>query len=94
MVEQSFGHWCKSQALKMENNFAGIVQERIISSPLDFSLCKHGNLSSDREKIFLMVTTEVKLIQAQKRTAEDLEQVRGEVSTTATYQSLGASPAL
>lgn len=40
----------------MENTFAGIVQERITSSPLDFSLCKHSelrNLWNNREKNFL-----------------------------------------
>lgn len=76
----------------MENTFAGIVQERIINSPLDFSLRKHSelrNLWNDREKIFLLVTTEVKLTEAWKRTAEDLEQLRREISAPAMCQSLG-----
>lgn len=70
----------------MENNYAGIFQESITSSPLDSSLHKLWN---EREKIFSLVTTELKLMQAQQRTAEDLEQLRRDISTPATRQSLG-----
>lgn len=73
-VEQSFGHCCTSQTLKMENNYAGIFQESITSSPLDSSLHKLWN---EREKIFSMVTTELKLMQAQQRTAEILNSSGG-----------------